>query len=147
MTIKLIFEMSVLDKWLLSWSYTILKTNMKLLPKGVAAQKQEWSFKISHTGHHTLCSWLSYDTVREGTVYSQLVLVNHSHTVQLLTELLHSNTWSELPSKATEQSPTKLLPAGSIIASKLYLSKISIPCIGLKKMQRDSINVCKWIHW
>ena len=74
------------------------------------------------------------------------MLVNHSHTAQLLTELWHSNTWSELPSKATEQRPTQL-PAGSIIASKIYLATISTPRIGLKKkMQRDSINVCKWSH-
>lgn len=83
--------MSVLGKWLLSWSYTITEV---LKTKYGAAQKQEWSFKISHTGHLTLCSWLSYDTVREGTIYGQLVLVNHSHTAELLTELKHSNTWN-----------------------------------------------------
>lgn len=69
--------MSVLDNWLLSWSYTMIKVLKDQRKEwGSFPEEQEWDFKISHRGHLTLLLVQSYNLgkEREG-IYIQLMLV------------------------------------------------------------------------
>lgn len=91
MTIKLIFKMSVLDNWLLSWSYTMIKVLKDQRKEwGSSPEEQEWDFKISHRGHLTQLLVQSYNSGKRRRLYPADVSFNHSHTVQLLSEQLAS---------------------------------------------------------
>lgn len=139
MTIKLIFKMSVLDNWLLYWSYTMIKVLKDQRKEwGSSPEEQEWDFKISHRQHLTLLLVQSYNSgkEREG-IYIQLMCLSLSHCITLVWTI--SFLWRP-------QTEGTTLLAGTITVSKLSLAKIPVnfPALLKNKQKAEGLYcVCR----